>query len=79
MLFIAAVLALLLAPAAYDERRASRACDDFMQRIAPTGNMNPVQTATEWKWRNLEWECVYTDMRTGRAQRIDVDEARSIR
>ena len=73
-------LALVLGAVVYDEREASRVCREFGMvhlRPYPTPNLSPVDTATEWKWRKVEWECVYTSTRTGRVRRIDIDDARS--
>jgi len=39
--------------------------------------MEPFRKETAWAWRKLEWECVFTGMRTGRVQRIDIDDTPS--
>lgn len=73
-LIIAGALALLLGTVVWDERRASRACDDYIAAIYPPGNLEPFRKETEWAWRKLEWECVFTGTRTGRVSRIDIDD-----
>ncbi len=81
MLAVTGALALVLGAVVYDERQASHACDEYLAYILagfiPTPNIGPWRTATEWEWRKLEWECVYTSTRTGRVHRIDIDDARS--
>lgn len=79
VLAVTGALALAIGAVVYDERGASRACDDFIAAIYPAPNVNvsPVLVSTEWKWRTLEWECVYTRTRTGRVEHVDIDEARS--
>jgi len=75
-LITAGALALLLGAVVWEGRRAPRACDHYIAALHPTGSMEPFRKETEWAWRKLEWECVFTGTRTGRVQRIDIDDAR---
>ena len=73
-LIVAGVLSLLLGTLIWDKQRASRACEDYMAALAPPGNLEQFRQETAWAWRKLEWECVFTGRRTGRVQRIDIDD-----
>jgi hypothetical protein len=76
-LIIAGALALLLGTVVWDERRASRRCEDYIAALVPPGNLETFRKETAWAWRKLEWECVFTGTRTGRVQRIDIDDTPS--
>ena len=72
----AAVLFVLLGAAVFlAVPEGHRSLDDCVSYhgLVPT---TPSTITTDWAWRRLEWECVYTDHRTGRQVRVDIDDAR---
>ena len=77
VLIIAGARALLLGTVVWDERRAWRRCEHYVAALFPPANLEPFRKETAWAWRKLEWECVFTGTRTGRVQRIDIDDTPS--
>ena len=74
-LLIAGVLALSVGAVVWEGRRAPGACDAYLASLHVSPNLGDFRLETEWAWRKLEWECVFTFTRTGLVQRVDIDDA----
>jgi hypothetical protein len=71
---IATVLALVAVLGYFVITSGHRAYDDC---VSYQGLVSlPSGTTTDWAWQRLEWECVFTDHRTGDEVRVDIDDAR---